>query len=75
MSPIQAVEDEARKWPGVTVRAVPGRRRHIKLILERGDQSRIFVVSKSTSDHRAWLNARSDLRRLLTELGATKEGV
>lgn len=41
---------------------------HFKMRVRSGDAKRFFIVPNSTSDRRALLNWRTDVRRWLTEL-------
>ena len=62
---------EAEQWPGVAVSHEFGGK-HFKLILSYCGQERTAFCPVSASDRRAILNHIADVRRQLTDMGATR---
>ncbi len=52
---------------GVAKWHVDRRHPHPRLVFEQGGRSQFYAMPSSSSDRRAALNARADLRRLLRE--------
>ena len=65
--------DELRHWRGVQDYRFETGGKHRKFIVKTNSGSRFITLSISASDGRAAQNQIKDLRKILTELGATKE--
>lgn len=72
MKKLAFLEEEAEKWPGVTLRPVRTKT-HTVLEVSFREQTRKITCSKSTSDRRATLNMIADLRRAARKLGAERQ--
>lgn len=65
--------DELRHWQGVEDYRFETGGKHRKFIVKTKAGSRFITLSISASDGRAAQNQIKDLRKMLTELGATQE--
>lgn len=65
--------DELRHWRGVQDYRFETGGKHRKFFVETKAGSRFITLSISASDGRAAQNQIKDLRKILTELGATQE--
>ena len=63
---------EAIEEAGLKLESVDPTRRHVCATVSLGDESRKLFFPQSASDHRAALNFRSDVRRVLRELNGEK---
>jgi hypothetical protein len=68
---MEAVMGEVQNWPGVEC-MLEGGRKHGKMRVAYNGVSRVMLMPKSPSDHRAPLNQVTYLRRVLREVGAIR---
>ena len=61
--------NELDRWPGVE-HSFEGGKKHPRLVLYYGDETRFYVYPFSSSDRRGSLNALSAMRRMLRDMGA-----
>lgn len=70
----RAIEREVAQWPGVTLR-FGNRRKHREAVLMYQDRERFVMYCSSPSDSRRGMKIKiAEVRRVLKELGAQKDG-
>lgn len=67
----ELIEKEVSKWAGVRLEFTT-KNKHPRAVLEYNGQSKFVPYTKTRTDYRGQRNKIADIRRVCSELGATK---